>query len=153
MDCLHHTPSYFSSGCSLIPPRMHLTCGKSQIAVTTLKLVLLLTVSATFFIHYIACLLIPGKAFLHLYIRFYIIFIIMSVQASRAGLSVQAFTFLFSASSKVITFYNKDTRGELQKVTFDNEKVKRIFHGSFHKVGAILYQIVDSVLHEINIEN
>ncbi|XP_053488110.1 collagen alpha-1(XII) chain isoform X1 [Ictalurus furcatus] len=37
-------------------------------------------------------------------------------------------------SSKVITFYNKDTRGELQKVTFDNEKVKRIFHGSFHKL-------------------
>ncbi|MCI4382642.1 hypothetical protein PGIGA_G00017250 [Pangasianodon gigas] len=37
-------------------------------------------------------------------------------------------------SSKVITFYNKDTRGELQKVTFDNDKVKRIFHGSFHKL-------------------
>ncbi|KAK3562956.1 hypothetical protein QTP86_011711 [Hemibagrus guttatus] len=37
-------------------------------------------------------------------------------------------------SSRVITFYNKDTRGELQKVTFDNEKVKRIFHGSFHKL-------------------
>lgn len=48
------------------------------------------------------------------------------------------FLFCFSASSKVITFYNKDTRGELQKVTFDNEKVKRIFHGSFHKVDAIL---------------
>ncbi|TSO25219.1 Collagen alpha-1(XII) chain [Bagarius yarrelli] len=37
-------------------------------------------------------------------------------------------------SNKVITFYNKDTRGKLQKVTFDNEKVKRIFHGSFHKL-------------------
>ncbi|KAI5616691.1 collagen alpha-1(XII) chain isoform X1 [Silurus asotus] len=37
-------------------------------------------------------------------------------------------------SSKVLTFYNKDTRGEIQKVTFDNEKVKRIFHGSFHKL-------------------
>ncbi|XP_053093288.1 collagen alpha-1(XII) chain isoform X3 [Pangasianodon hypophthalmus] len=37
-------------------------------------------------------------------------------------------------SSKVITFYNKDTRGELQKVTFNNDKVKRIFHGSFHKL-------------------
>ncbi|XP_076834641.1 collagen alpha-1(XII) chain isoform X3 [Brachyhypopomus gauderio] len=37
-------------------------------------------------------------------------------------------------SSKVITFYNKDSRGELQKVSFDNDKVKRIFHGSFHKL-------------------
>ncbi|XP_062864011.1 collagen alpha-1(XII) chain [Trichomycterus rosablanca] len=37
-------------------------------------------------------------------------------------------------SSKVLTFYNKDTRGELQKVTFDNDQVKKIFHGSFHKL-------------------
>ncbi|KAF5909696.1 collagen alpha-1(XII) chain-like isoform X4, partial [Clarias magur] len=37
-------------------------------------------------------------------------------------------------SSKVITFYNKDNRGELQKITFNNERVKRIFHGSFHKL-------------------
>ncbi|XP_060790300.1 collagen alpha-1(XII) chain isoform X3 [Neoarius graeffei] len=39
-----------------------------------------------------------------------------------------------SPSSKAIIFYNKDTRGEIQKVTFDNEQVKRIFHGSFHKL-------------------
>ncbi|KAM9466860.1 collagen alpha-1(XII) chain isoform 2-T2 [Clarias gariepinus] len=37
-------------------------------------------------------------------------------------------------SSKAITFYNKDNRGELQKVTFSDERVKRIFHGSFHKL-------------------
>ncbi|XP_066526013.1 collagen alpha-1(XII) chain isoform X1 [Hoplias malabaricus] len=37
-------------------------------------------------------------------------------------------------SSKSIAFYNKDTRGELQKVTFDNDQVKKIFHGSFHKL-------------------
>uniref|UniRef100_A0AAR2KZ53 Collagen alpha-1(XII) chain n=1 Tax=Pygocentrus nattereri TaxID=42514 RepID=A0AAR2KZ53_PYGNA len=36
-------------------------------------------------------------------------------------------------SSRTITFYNKDTRGELQRATFDNDQVKRIFHGSFHK--------------------
>ncbi|XP_040916067.1 collagen alpha-1(XII) chain isoform X2 [Toxotes jaculatrix] len=37
-------------------------------------------------------------------------------------------------SSKTITFYNKDTRGEIQKAVFNEEKVKRIFHGSFHKL-------------------
>ncbi|CAG09868.1 unnamed protein product, partial [Tetraodon nigroviridis] len=37
-------------------------------------------------------------------------------------------------SSKTITFYNKDTRGEIQKATFNQEQVKRIFHGSFHKL-------------------
>ncbi|RXM27373.1 Collagen alpha-1(XII) chain [Acipenser ruthenus] len=37
------------------------------------------------------------------------------------------------ASSKTISFYNKDTRGEIQKVTFDNDDVKKVFHGSFHK--------------------
>ncbi|XP_076017716.1 collagen alpha-1(XII) chain isoform X2 [Genypterus blacodes] len=37
-------------------------------------------------------------------------------------------------SSKTITFYNKDTRGEIQKATFNEESVKRVFHGSFHKL-------------------
>ncbi|XP_073783716.1 collagen alpha-1(XII) chain isoform X3 [Danio rerio] len=37
-------------------------------------------------------------------------------------------------SSRVISFYNKDTRGEIQKVSFDNDHVKKIFHGSFHKL-------------------
>ncbi|KAJ8275019.1 hypothetical protein COCON_G00096440 [Conger conger] len=37
-------------------------------------------------------------------------------------------------SSKAISFYNKDTRGEIQRVTFDNEQIKQIFHGSFHKL-------------------
>uniref|UniRef100_A0A668AMZ2 Collagen alpha-1(XII) chain n=1 Tax=Myripristis murdjan TaxID=586833 RepID=A0A668AMZ2_9TELE len=37
-------------------------------------------------------------------------------------------------SSKSITFYNKDTRGEIQKATFNEEQVKRVFHGSFHKL-------------------
>lgn len=44
--------------------------------------------------------------------------------------------FYLSASSKTITFYNKDTRGEIQKATFNQEQVKRVFHGSFHKVRA-----------------
>uniref|UniRef100_A0A674ERP8 Collagen alpha-1(XII) chain n=1 Tax=Salmo trutta TaxID=8032 RepID=A0A674ERP8_SALTR len=37
-------------------------------------------------------------------------------------------------SSQTISYYNKDTRGEIQRVTFDNDQVKRIFHGSFHKL-------------------
>ncbi|XP_061897868.1 collagen alpha-1(XII) chain-like isoform X2 [Entelurus aequoreus] len=37
-------------------------------------------------------------------------------------------------SSKTITFYNKNTRGEIQKASFNEEQVKRIFHGSFHKL-------------------
>uniref|UniRef100_A0A6Q2Y4A5 Collagen alpha-1(XII) chain n=1 Tax=Esox lucius TaxID=8010 RepID=A0A6Q2Y4A5_ESOLU len=37
-------------------------------------------------------------------------------------------------SSQTISFYNKDTRGEIQRVTFDTDQVKRIFHGSFHKL-------------------
>ncbi|XP_056111851.1 collagen alpha-1(XII) chain isoform X2 [Rhinichthys klamathensis goyatoka] len=37
-------------------------------------------------------------------------------------------------SSRVISFYNKDSRGEIQKVSFDNDLVKKVFHGSFHKL-------------------
>lgn len=41
---------------------------------------------------------------------------------------------LCSASSQTVSFYNKDETGEIQRVTFDSMQVKRIFHGSFHKV-------------------
>lgn len=41
---------------------------------------------------------------------------------------------LSSASSQTVSFFNKDERGELQKVIFDTDQVKKIFHGSFHKV-------------------
>ncbi|KAI9528339.1 hypothetical protein NQZ68_022031 [Dissostichus eleginoides] len=37
-------------------------------------------------------------------------------------------------SSQTVSFYNKDVNGEIQRVTFDSEPVKRIFHGSFHKL-------------------
>uniref|UniRef100_A0A8C1SYA7 Collagen alpha-1(XII) chain n=1 Tax=Cyprinus carpio TaxID=7962 RepID=A0A8C1SYA7_CYPCA len=37
-------------------------------------------------------------------------------------------------SSRSISFYNKDTRGEIQRVSFDNDQVKKVFHGSFHKL-------------------
>ncbi|XP_064187346.1 collagen alpha-1(XII) chain-like isoform X2 [Anguilla rostrata] len=37
-------------------------------------------------------------------------------------------------SKQALTFYNKDTRGEVQRATFDNDQVKKVFHGSFHKL-------------------
>ncbi|NWR50565.1 COCA1 protein, partial [Regulus satrapa] len=41
-------------------------------------------------------------------------------------------------ASKVLSFFNKDTRGEVQTVTFDNDDVKKIFYGSFHKVHIVV---------------
>ncbi|XP_057679033.1 collagen alpha-1(XII) chain isoform X2 [Corythoichthys intestinalis] len=37
-------------------------------------------------------------------------------------------------SKQTVSFYNKDERGEIQRVTFDQPPVKRLFHGSFHKL-------------------
>eukprot|EP00064_Thunnus_orientalis_P008889 superscaffoldBa00001090_g8912 len=51
-------------------------------------------------------------------------------------------------SSQTVSFYNKDERGEIQKVTFDDDKVKRIFHGSFHK----LHILVSSTAVKLNID-
>lgn len=50
------------------------------------------------------------------------------------GFRVVTSPLLCSASRKTLSFYNKDERGEIQRVIFDGEQVKRIFHGSFHKV-------------------
>uniref|UniRef100_A0AAQ4PSJ6 Collagen alpha-1(XII) chain n=1 Tax=Gasterosteus aculeatus aculeatus TaxID=481459 RepID=A0AAQ4PSJ6_GASAC len=51
-------------------------------------------------------------------------------------------------SSQTLSFYNKDVRGEIQRVTFDNDRVKRIFHGSFHK----LHILVSSTGVKLNID-
>ncbi|XP_056150871.1 collagen alpha-1(XII) chain isoform X2 [Lampris incognitus] len=51
-------------------------------------------------------------------------------------------------SSQTVSFYNKDERGEIQRVTFDNDHVKRIFHGSFHK----LHILVSSTGVKLNID-
>ncbi|XP_028252836.1 collagen alpha-1(XII) chain isoform X3 [Parambassis ranga] len=51
-------------------------------------------------------------------------------------------------SSQTVSFYNKDERGEIQRVTFDNSQVKRIFHGSFHK----LHILVSSTGVKLNID-
>ncbi|XP_073348827.1 collagen alpha-1(XII) chain [Pagrus major] len=51
-------------------------------------------------------------------------------------------------SSQTVSFYNKDERGEIQRVTFDNDQVKRIFHGSFHK----LHILVSSTGVKLNID-
>uniref|UniRef100_A0A3Q3X4W8 Uncharacterized protein n=1 Tax=Mola mola TaxID=94237 RepID=A0A3Q3X4W8_MOLML len=51
-------------------------------------------------------------------------------------------------SSQTVSFYNKNERGEIQRVTFDTEQVKRIFHGSFHK----LHILVSSTSVRLNID-
>uniref|UniRef100_A0A8B9RIL0 Collagen alpha-1(XII) chain n=1 Tax=Astyanax mexicanus TaxID=7994 RepID=A0A8B9RIL0_ASTMX len=51
-------------------------------------------------------------------------------------------------SSQTVAFYNKDTRGEIQKATFDNHQVKKIFHGSFHK----LHILVSSKSVRLNVD-
>uniref|UniRef100_A0A3Q3JN84 Collagen, type XII, alpha 1b n=1 Tax=Monopterus albus TaxID=43700 RepID=A0A3Q3JN84_MONAL len=52
------------------------------------------------------------------------------------------------SSSQTVAFYNKDERGEIQRVTFDNSEVKKIFHGSFHK----LHILVSSTSVKLNID-
>uniref|UniRef100_UPI0037E884CC collagen alpha-1(XIV) chain isoform X2 n=2 Tax=Semicossyphus pulcher TaxID=241346 RepID=UPI0037E884CC len=37
-------------------------------------------------------------------------------------------------SGKTLTFFNNDYKGDFQTVTFDGTEVKKIFHGSFHKL-------------------
>uniref|UniRef100_A0A3Q1GZJ3 Collagen alpha-1(XII) chain n=1 Tax=Anabas testudineus TaxID=64144 RepID=A0A3Q1GZJ3_ANATE len=51
-------------------------------------------------------------------------------------------------SSQTVSFYNKDETGEIQRVTFDSMQVKRIFHGSFHK----LHVLVSSTSVKLNID-
>ncbi|KAK2855870.1 hypothetical protein Q5P01_004605 [Channa striata] len=51
-------------------------------------------------------------------------------------------------SSQTVSFYNKDERGEIQRVTFSNDQVKKIFHGSFHK----LHVLVSSTSVKLNVD-
>ncbi|KAM6915073.1 collagen alpha-1(XII) chain [Xenentodon cancila] len=51
-------------------------------------------------------------------------------------------------SSQTVSFYNKDERGEIQRVTFDSSQVKKIFHGSFHK----LHILVSSTSVKLNVD-
>ncbi|MEQ2221033.1 hypothetical protein ILYODFUR_011597 [Ilyodon furcidens] len=51
-------------------------------------------------------------------------------------------------SAQTISFYNKDETGETQRVTFDSGMVKKIFHGSFHK----LHILVSSTSVKLNVD-
>uniref|UniRef100_H2MS91 Collagen alpha-1(XII) chain n=1 Tax=Oryzias latipes TaxID=8090 RepID=H2MS91_ORYLA len=51
-------------------------------------------------------------------------------------------------SAQTVSFYNKDETGEIQKVTFDDKRVKMIFHGSFHK----LHIMVSSTSVKLNVD-
>lgn len=37
-------------------------------------------------------------------------------------------------AGKTLTFYNSDYKGDFQTVTFEGSEIKKIFHGSFHKL-------------------
>uniref|UniRef100_A0A8D2ZLC5 Collagen, type XIV, alpha 1a n=1 Tax=Scophthalmus maximus TaxID=52904 RepID=A0A8D2ZLC5_SCOMX len=41
-------------------------------------------------------------------------------------------------SRKTLTFFNYDYRGDFQTVTFEDTEIKKIFHGSFHKLHVII---------------
>lgn len=41
---------------------------------------------------------------------------------------------LFTDSGKTLSFFNYDYRRDFQTVTFEGSEIKKIFHGSFHKV-------------------
>ncbi|ROL43009.1 Collagen alpha-1(XII) chain [Anabarilius grahami] len=51
-------------------------------------------------------------------------------------------------SAQTVSFYNKDTTGEIQRATFKNDQIKRIFHGSFHK----LHILVSSKSVKLNVD-
>nr|DBA24018.1 TPA: hypothetical protein GDO54_011726 [Pyxicephalus adspersus] len=41
-------------------------------------------------------------------------------------------------NGKTLTFFNYDNKGQFQTITFEGPEVKKIFHGSFHKVHIII---------------
>ncbi|XP_051868952.1 collagen alpha-1(XII) chain-like isoform X2 [Pristis pectinata] len=47
---------------------------------------------------------------------------------------------LLDGNSQTLSYFNKDERGESQTITFDNEDVKKLFYGSFHKVHILVNQ-------------
>ncbi|CAL8395099.1 unnamed protein product [Gadus morhua 'NCC'] len=51
-------------------------------------------------------------------------------------------------TAQTVSFYNKDERGEIQRVVFDSAPIKSIFHGSFHK----LHILVSSESVQLNLD-
>uniref|UniRef100_UPI00398F45FB collagen alpha-1(XII) chain-like n=1 Tax=Pristiophorus japonicus TaxID=55135 RepID=UPI00398F45FB len=47
---------------------------------------------------------------------------------------------LLDGNSQTLSYFNKDERGESQTITFDNEDMKKVFYGSFHKVHILVNQ-------------
>ncbi|XP_062981009.1 collagen alpha-1(XII) chain isoform X2 [Elgaria multicarinata webbii] len=52
---------------------------------------------------------------------------------------------VLDSSSKVLSFFNKDTRGEIQTVSFEGEEVKKLFYGSFHKVHIVITSTIAKI--------
>ncbi|XP_077403873.1 collagen alpha-1(XIV) chain-like isoform X2 [Vanacampus margaritifer] len=47
---------------------------------------------------------------------------------------------------KTLNFFNKDYRGHFQTVTFEGPHIKKLFHGSFHKLHVVISKTSASVL-------
>ncbi|XP_067844647.1 collagen alpha-1(XII) chain [Heptranchias perlo] len=47
---------------------------------------------------------------------------------------------ILDGNSKTLSYFNKGEKGESQTITFDNEDVKKLFYGSFHKVHILISQ-------------
>ncbi|XP_055495106.1 collagen alpha-1(XII) chain-like isoform X1 [Leucoraja erinacea] len=47
---------------------------------------------------------------------------------------------LLDGNSQTLSYFNKDERGESQTITFNNEDVKKLFYGNFHKVHILVNQ-------------
>uniref|UniRef100_A0A8C3RP78 Collagen alpha-1(XX) chain n=1 Tax=Chelydra serpentina TaxID=8475 RepID=A0A8C3RP78_CHESE len=48
---------------------------------------------------------------------------------------------ILDSSKKSLTYFNHDYKADLQEVTFDQQEVKKIFYGSFHKVHVAVSQV------------
>ncbi|XP_057684257.1 collagen alpha-1(XIV) chain-like [Corythoichthys intestinalis] len=48
--------------------------------------------------------------------------------------------------AKTLTFFNNDYRGHFQTVTFEGSHIKKLFHGSFHKLHLVISKTSASVL-------
>ncbi|KAG9471533.1 hypothetical protein GDO78_014446, partial [Eleutherodactylus coqui] len=49
-------------------------------------------------------------------------------------------------SGKTLTFFNYDNKGQFQTITFEGPEVRKIFHGSFHKVHIVITKMTSKLV-------
>lgn len=146
-DCHRLTLSYCYSVFFRKPPMSHLQFGRLQTEITNHKLewflivrIIILTEQEVYKWKYETALHELIQLIMHLvelysvYIALPKMVIFLCLTCTMSVSKIKFVHYNYSASSKVLSFFNKDARGEVQTVTFDNDEVKKIFYGSFHKV-------------------